>query len=262
MFTLRVVKLCVTASKVMLISLAIGGSAVAAPVIASYDFTGAPQGTTGTGPGNEWVFADQDGSTQTATVTTWADVGSDSLEKATLHQLADARNAGLGSCNSSETNCLTKDNIRAITESNGKDWILITFSEAVNLTSFTLAPDLGMKNNPQSQFINTTYFTGFINDSDDLLGASYADLTGKFGLTSYTADGYAKMAVPVTINANTVAGGEVWGNAILIGGDTAAASGAERILLQGFTTVVPVPPAIWLFLSALGVLAGKRRTAA
>jgi len=261
MYTLRVFQLCAKASKVMLLSIAIGGSAVAAPVIASYDFTGAPQSTTGTGSGNEWVFADQNGSAQTATVTTWADVGPDELEKATLHQLADLRNAGLGSCNSLETDCLTKGNIRAITESNGKDWILIMFSEAVNLTDFTLAPDLGMKKNPQSQFIDTTYFTGFINDSDDLLGASYSDLTARFGLTSHTADGYGKTAVPVTINANTVAGGEVWGNTILIGGDTAAASGAERILLQGFTTVVPVPPAIWLFMSALGVLAGKRRTA-
>ena len=247
------------ASKVMLVSLAIGGSAVAAPVIASYDFTGTPQTTTGTGSGNEWVFADQNGGTQTATVTTWADVGPDALEKATLHQLADARNAGLGSCNSLETNCLTKDNARSITESNGKDWILVMFSEAVNLTDFTLAPDLGTKKNPQSQFVDTTYFTGFIGDSDDLLGASYADLTGALGLTSYTADGYDKTDAPITINANTVAGGEVWGNAILIGGDTAAASGAQRILLQGFTTVVPVPPAIWLFLSALGVLVGKRR---
>jgi hypothetical protein len=260
MYTLRVIKLCVKVSKLLLLSIVIGGSAVAAPVIASYDFTGTPESPIGTGAGNEWVFSDQNGSAQTATVTTWADVGADELEAATLHQVADARSEGLGSCNSLETNCLAKDNIRAITESTGKDWILVMFSEAVNLTDFTLAPDLGTKKNAQSQFIDTTFFTGYLGDSSDLLGVSYADLTSVLGLTSYTADGYGKMAVPETININTVAGGEVWGNAILIGGSTDVTSGAERSLLQGMTTVVPVPPAIWLFFSALGALAGLRRT--
>jgi hypothetical protein len=259
MFRVGVISFCVKAARVMLLSIVIGGSAVAAPVISSYDFTGTPQSTTGAGAGNEWVFADQNGGTQTATVSTWADIGPDELETATLHQLATARNAGLGSCNSLETQCLGKDNIRSISETNGKDWILVMFSEAVNLTDFTLAPDLGTKKNPKSQFIDATYFTGFLSGSSDLLDASYADLTGILGLTSYTADGFGKVDAPVTINANTVAGGEVWGNAILIGGNTDAASGAERILLQGITTVVPVPPAIWLFLSALGALGLGRK---
>jgi hypothetical protein len=255
MLALRAYKRSRRVSSALLVGFLLSGPIQAAPVVTyTFDFTGTPVNTPTTTAGNEWIFADGFDGSQLATVTAWAEVGAGTLEKALGHQLTDDLGQGLGVCNSLETNCLAKENVRGITESNGKDWILIMFSSTVNLSDFTVAPDTGSKD--KAQFRDVTYYTGSLTSSDDLLGKTYAELTGTLGLTENTVINGKSMA-NATVDINLEAGGEVWGNAILIGGTVGGA--ADRILLNGMTTVVPIPAAVWLFISGLGVLAGMRK---
>jgi hypothetical protein len=255
MLALRAFTKCFSASSALLVGLMLSGAAQAVPVVTyTFDFTGAPVNTPTITAGNAWEFVDPADNTVTATVTSWADVGVGTLEQATAHQLTTDLGQGMGVCNSLETKCLEKENIRGITESNGKDWILVYFSELVNLSDFTIAPDTGSKD--KAQFLDVTYYTGTLSGSNDVLGKSYADLTGALGMAEETVIN-GKGMNNVTIDVNAVAGGEVWGNAILIGGTIGGA--ADRILLNGMTTVVPIPAAAWLFLSGLGVIAGMRK---
>jgi hypothetical protein len=235
------------ASSLLLVGLFMSGSTRAAPVSYEFDFTGG-----GVASGSELLFTDPTDITLTATVTSWAEVGAGTLEKATTNQMAD----GLGVCNSLEANCVGKENVRGITEASGKDWILVMFSGSVNLAEFTVAAEVGSKG--KSVFRDVTYFTGSLLSSDNLVDKSYAALTdvAGLGLTETTVIS-GKGLTDVTVNINSEAGAEVWGNAILIGGTVGG--GADRILLKSMTTVVPIPASLWFFLSALGVLAGKKK---
>ncbi len=235
------------ASSIFLVSLFVSGPIAAAPVSYAFDFTGASVTS-----GNELIFTDPTDNSLTATVSSWAEVGAGALEEATLNQMTN----GLGVCNSQEANCANKENFRGITEASGQDWILVIFSSNVNLTGFTVSPEVGSKG--KEVFRDVTYFTGSLSSSGDLLGKSYADLidVGVLGLTETTVLS-GKGLTDITVNINSEAGAEVWGNAILIGG--AIGGGADRILLNGMSTVVPIPASIWLLLSALGVLAGKQK---
>ncbi|NOR20919.1 MAG: hypothetical protein GQ538_12625 [Xanthomonadales bacterium] len=246
MYALRINRFYLMASSIFLVSLFVSGPIAAAPVSYAFDFTGASDPS-----GNELIFTDPT-DTLTATVSSWAEVGAGTLEQATLNQMTN----GLGVCNSLEANCATKENFRGITEASGQDWILVIFSSNVNLTGFTVAAEVGPKDKPG--FRDVTYFTGSLSSSGDLLGKSYADLidVGVLGLTETTVLS-GKGLTDITVNINSEAGAEVWGNAILIGG--AIGGGADRILLNGMSTVVPIPASIWLLLSALGVLAGKQK---
>jgi len=248
MYALRINKFYLMASSIFLVSLFVCGPIAAAPVSYAFDFTGASVPS-----GNELIFTDPTDITLTATVSSWAEVGAGTLEEATLNQMPN----GLGVCNSMEgADCANKENFRGITEASGHDWILVMFSSNVNLTGFTVTPEVGSKGD--AVFRDVTYFTGSLSGSGDLLGKSYADLidVGVLGLTETTVLS-GKGLTDITVNINLEAVAEVWGNAILFGG--AIGGGADRILLNGMSTVVPIPASIWLLLSALGVLAGKQK---
>jgi len=243
MFATRAGNLRGLAVSTLLLGFFASAAVSAAPVTYTFDFAGAYTNAPSGAAGNEFIFAD---GTLTATVTSWAEIGAGTLEEATGHQMAN----GMGVCNSLETKCLEKENIRGITEAVGKDWILVTFSEIVNLSSFTVSPETGDK--VKAQFRDVTYYTGSLASPGDLNGKTYADLTGALGLTEGTLIS-GKGLDDVTVNIAP----DLWGNSIIIGGTIGGAG--DRILLNGMTTVVPIPASIWLFLTALGVLAGNRK---
>ena len=161
-------------------------------------------------------------------------------------------------CNQSETplaDCINKDNARSVDNAGGNDWLLLLFDTSVNLTDFTVSPDVGSKNKAQGR--DVTYFTGTLSSASEIDGKTYDDLVNTLGLDRTDVNN-GKSTVSALIDINAQAGTEVWGNAILIG--ASAANGGDRIMLSSMTTTVPVPPAVWLFASALAFLGRCRRS--
>lgn len=233
------------------LGLLLAASAVqSAPVTYTFDFTATPDSVSGAGAGNELVFLDTVDGTKSATVTSWASILGAGLSQETGYQITGAINEGIAVCNSSENKCLTSDNKRGITQNSGDDWVLVTFSERMNLSEFVISPDLAKAN--KSVWADVTYYVGDTASPTDVLGQLPDDL----GWQRFDYNSGAKTTSDVTLNINGANGGaEVWGNSILIGGlDDTIGGGADRILLNTMSTVVPIPAAVWLFLSALGVI--------
>ncbi len=241
----------------LLLSLLVLGlsSVQAAPVAVNYDFLTQTALVTdpGTGVdqrGNELQFTDAT-TGATATVTAWADSGVGYLDQtATVVQ----EGFGLGSCNEGDgtlVECTTgkkAEKTYSIDNGTGYDWMLVIFSEPVDLGAFTLTPE-------GSQDMDLTYWAGTIGSSDAVSGLTYAELDILFG-TRVTAD-FAKSSTSQTLTIVDEFGAPVTGNAILIG--TSLTSGADRFGLSGTAvTTVPIPAGSWLMLSALGVLVTAR----
>jgi len=238
------------------------GALNAAPVV--YDFT---TGGTNSNPGvsgNTVTFLDTT-NTYSVSLTSWTDgvapVGS--LTQATGFVTGAPNVQGFGVCDSLEgtfaacTGGGGNAPVRGLDNANGQNWVLLIFSQVVNLSSFAIFPDVG--NVVKSQDLDVTYFTGIISGASAIANQNYAYLTGTLGMTQYNVD-FAKGTTGVTVDVTAQNGNtEVWGNAILIG--ASLTSGADRFFLTGATTVVPVPAAVWLFASALAVLLGRRRFA-
>jgi hypothetical protein len=235
------------------------GSLNAAPV--TYNFaTGGVNSNPGVS-GNTVTFMDST-STYSVGLTSWTDiVVPGSLTQATGFVTGAPNVQGFGVCDSTEgtfaacTGGGGNSPVRGLDNANGQNWVLLVFSQAVNLSAFTIFPDVG--NTPKDQDLDVTYFTGNISGASAVQNRNYAYLTGTLGMTQYNVD-FAKGQTGVTVDVTAQNGNtEVWGNAILIGGSRT--SGADRFFLSGMTTVVPVPAAVWLFASALAVLLGRRR---
>jgi hypothetical protein len=120
---------------------------------------------------------------------------------------------------------------------------------------------------------DVTYFTGWIDSAGDLAGTTYAELTapetsGGLALRQFDVKNQkGSTASTVTLtDYSTDPDPRVWGNAILIGASLdnggKGKSPKDTIVLNGMTTVVPVPAAVWLFVSALCTLLARRKIAA
>jgi hypothetical protein len=209
----------------------------------------------GSSPSTSLNYMDSSNTYQ-ATLTGWADtLGTDTLnESAVMHEWS---NSGLGVCSSGEgtiNDCLTKKNRPPVDNGGDQEWILIYFSQVVNLTNFTIVPD-------GNEDRDVTFFTGWLSNEYEVANKTYTQLVtdrsdGGLGLSEYNAD-YSKSTLAQTVDIAAVAGGEVWGNAILVG--ASRTSGGDRWMLEGLSTVVPLPAGVWLFASAIAALAGRRK---
>jgi len=204
--------------------------------------------------------------TYTAKVSAWATTGADigfgpTIETAIAHEMTN----GLGVCNNNEggyDTCITKNNRPAIGNSGEYEWILVMLPEVSKIDSFTIFPDGDSKR-------HVTYFTGWLDPlaETDLTGLTVADFSadrslGGLGLTQYNVDN-GKDTTPVTINLATTPAfigggtGDVWGNAILIG--ASIDQGGAQVVLNSISTTIPLPAGVWLFISAIGALAARRK---
>jgi hypothetical protein len=213
--------------------------------------------------------------TLNAVATFWSDTGADNgagitFTSAVGHQMT----SGIGVCNDQEydpnisgdlQNCINNDKNASLDSHQNRDWVLLIFSDANNpllssnldLSTLDIAPHLDSKGKQQGRSV--TYFTGIIDPTTSLAGMTYSQLTdaGGLGLTQFDVTN-GKSLDPVSMTLSDYNGDQpVWGNAILIGANING--GADRPLLSGMTTVVPIPPAIWLFGSALGAIFIRRR---
>ncbi|MEJ2139836.1 MAG: hypothetical protein P8Y61_10380 [Gammaproteobacteria bacterium] len=253
-------KSAVTLCLLSILTVFVAPTSIAATISYSFDFSVPPAAEVGSGAGNELQYYDTETSTKLARVTSWylGTAPDATIDEATGHFLSSGTNIGVGVCNPEEANCLTKENQRGITETAGTDWLLIMFDETMNISEFVITPDTGDKK-PKAQWADVTFYTGFLDSSADLLGASYGDLTSSLGLTDFSVLNGAKTDTDVTVDVTTLAGGDIWGNAILIGPADNPLGGSDRFLLNNVSTVVPIPAAAWLLLSALSVLFGQKK---
>jgi hypothetical protein len=226
----------------------------------SYDFT---TGGVNSAPGVSGNTVTFTGSTPgyTVSLTSWTDGGVGTLSAATGHVISATNVSGFGVCDSTEGTfaaCIGDGGnapMRGIDNLGGQNWVLLVFSQAVDLRTFTMFPDVGNGNKDQDR--DVTYFTGFVSGASAIAGRDYSYLTGTLGLTQFNV-GFGKGKTAVTVDVMAQNGGTpIMANAILIGGSLTG--GADRAFLTGITTVVPVPAAVWLFVSAFGVLFGYRR---
>ena len=153
-------------------SLLVAGSVHAAPVTYDFDFTGVAADV---GPtlANVLSVSDTGTGSQTATVTSWFEVTpGGGFASANGQQ---ATGAGWGVCNATEApgaGCEGTWIDRSIDNTDGYDWILIRFTQAMDLSSFVVTPDLDPGRPNQKQGVDVSIFTGFINSDAD------ADLAG------------------------------------------------------------------------------------
>jgi hypothetical protein len=208
------------------------------------------------GFGNTLEFSDTTDA-HTVLVTSWSDAGGTQLNTANGQQLAAG---GLGVCNTVEgLGCETAWMDRSIDNSGGRDWMLLIFDQTMDISSFVITPDLNPARPNQKQDVDVSIFVGTLSEADaDLAGRTYADLSSVLNLSEYANIG-GNTRDPVTVDVTALAGGAVWGNAILIGALRTETD--DLFTLTGISTVVPVPPAIWLFMSALGALFARRQPA-
>ena len=251
MISINANKLNSFAGSLTLAGLLFAGPISAAPVTYTFDFTS----------GGTDSFWDSTG-TQEAKVTSWSDTGTGStLEAATTN----AMTSGLGACNSTEgsgADCTGNFKRAGLDSYQNNDWVLLTFSETMDLSTLTISPETQTTGRQQGRDI--TYFTGWLDSATDIATASYTDLTaaessGGLGLRRFdVSSGKGTSDVTLTLADYSVTPGEkVWGNAILIG--ASEGGGNNTVLLNGMTTVVPVPAAAWLFISAIISLVARRK---
>jgi len=258
MQTLKLKSGSFAAARLGLVALLAAGTLNAAPI--SFDFTAGGVDSNPGVNGNTVSFLDSTLS-HTVQLTSWYAPVDGSLTTATGFVTGAPNVQGFGVCNSAEGTfaaCTANGGnspIRGLDNAGGQDWVLLLFSQPVNLSTFTIFPDIG--DNSKDQDRDVTYFTGNVSSANDLQNRNYAYLTGTLGMQQWNVDSSKDMtAVTIDITAQN-GNAEVWGNAILIG--ASLTSGADRFFVSGMTAVVPVPPAIWLFGSALAVLLGRRR---
>ena len=233
-------------------------------VLHTWDLTlsGVEMGNVG-GSGNYYSYNTAIGGVAPLEVSGWSNQGSDSV---LVDAQANLRTDGMGSCNRNDDfvidlgffvwtlNC--EDISSAAVENNEEqDWLLIYLpgENANEWQSIDLLPFEGAD-------VDVTYWVGNISSPSDLNGYDY----GAAG--DFTSIGFGSrvdvdnvnvndnpVSIDLTLQPNI-------GNAILIGGNFDQAD--DGFLAVSVTALVPIPPAIWLFVSAIGALAARRKIAA
>ena len=235
-----------------LISLTLASQALAAPLMPlSYDFTAAGSETNAGNPGNTFSYS-ADG--YTLEMSAWSVDGSGQLSAATLVYGA---GTGFGVCNASElpvNDCLTKGGgkDRLLDNKSGTDWILILLPEFMSINSFSVST-------ASNDLRSVTYLSGRIDTSADVAGRTYTGLEGfSFGQGFDTRVSSSQGKATGTANFALAPGG--FRNALLIGASLQDAN-AEFALTSLNVTTVPLPAGVWLFGSAIALLAGRRKLA-
>jgi hypothetical protein len=184
-------------------------------------------------------------------------------ERNGIFGLADIRSewTGLGVCNEfEEGDCITFPsavNNNQVDNQYEQDWVLLVFEPSGGLLSFEslVHSPYGAADRDASYWIGTIGEDDQFGEDWDLRGLGYADLAGiGFGDRIDTSADFGEGTVTIDF------GGAV-GNSILIGaklGDT-----DDRLKIATVqASVVPIPAAVWLFGSGLGLLGWFKKSAA
>lgn len=179
----------------------------------------------------------------------WSDTGTGSFETAFLGR----HSSGLGVCNRLEGSisaCVADGVDHQVDNVSQQDYVLFRFEGPVALQSLVVDPT-------GSWDRDVSFWVGTVDPLVNLAGVPLANLAGLgFGgrIDVFNTPGDA--ALPVSL-------GGLIGNAILVSALSPPDGSADRFKIRSLTagpaTVVPVPAAAWLFVSAGGLLAACRR---
>jgi len=213
---------------------------------------GNPYTTSGTSYGDRLTFSK---SSERLRVTAWSDTANapkNGFESAFLRRFS----TGLGVCNRDEgsvTTCINGGLNHQVDNVSQQDLVLFLFDSPQAMQSLTVDP-YGVWDR------DVSFWVGTVSPSVSLSGATFGTLAAlgfSAQINSYNTAGEA----PLTLSL-----GGLVGNALLVGALHPADGSADRFKIRSLVTtagssVVPAPAAVWLFLSALGSLAGLRRLA-
>lgn len=207
--------------------------------------------TSGTSYGNRMTFYQ---GAQSVRVSAWSDTGNTPqhlFESASVMRFS----TGLGVCNRDEGSirkCVNGALDHQVDNVGQHDLVLFLFDSPQAMQSVTIDP-YGVWDR------DVSFWVGTVASSINLSGANFGTL-GALGFGEQVNSLNSPGEAPLSVSLRGMIG-----NALLVGGLYPFDGSADRFKIRSLNTipapVVPVPAAAWLFLSALGSLAGLRRLA-
>lgn len=157
---------------------------------------------------------------------------------------------GLGVCNTGEgsvASCTGNDPLHQVDNVAQGDWVLFQFDQNMIFESIVIDPFGNWDR-------DVTYFAGGTANPLDLTGFDVPGLAG-LGFGPQVDDYNTQSSAPLTIDL-----GGVTGNSLLFGALFPPNGLKDRFKIRSLTaTVVPVPAAVWMFGSALGMVVVRGR---
>jgi hypothetical protein len=206
--------------------------------------------TSGTSYGNRATFSR---GAEKLRVTAWSDTAD-----APLHGFESAYvrpfSTGLGVCNRDEgsvTACINGSLDHQVDNVSQQDLVLFLFDSSQAMQSLTIDP-YGVWDR------DVSFWVGTVSPTVNLTGSTFGTLAA-LGFSAQFNSFNSAGEAPLTLSL-----GGLVGNALLVGALHPADGTADRFKIQSLVTsspmsVVPLPAAPWLFMSALGSIAGLRR---
>lgn len=208
--------------------------------------------TSGSSYGNKVTFYEGTGKVQTSAWSNTAETPLGGFETAYIRRFS----TGLGVCSRDEgtiTNCINGSLDHQVDNVGQQDVVLFLFDSAQAMQSLTIDP-WGTWDR------DVSFWVGTVSPTVTLAGTTF-DTLAALGFSSpvNSLNGPGDAALTIDL-------GGLVGNALLVGALNPSDGSPDRFKIRSLvtsapTTVVPLPAAAWLFLSALGSVAGLRRFA-
>ncbi len=196
---------------------------------------------------NELIFANNG---VTATATAWSVNRSDLASGFAQSQVAQW-SPGIGVRNSSEVITDTPYVPFYVDNEDHYDFVLLVFSEKVNLTRIDVTPSSGTFD------LDASFWLGNVNSNLNLTGDVFNDLAGSGFGSRIDNDGVISHS-PRSLNITSPIGGV---NAILIGARVGGDANFDRFKISGIggSTMIPEPSSFALVAGSLAMLFSRRR---
>jgi len=201
--------------------------------------------------GNRLTFAQ---GTETLRITAWANSGHGAPAAFETAQIG-RYSTGLGVCNRDEgsiSKCIGRGLDHQVDNVSQHDLVLFLFDSPQAMQSLTVDPYGNWDR-------DVSFWVGTVANGVSLSGLNFGTLA-TLGFGSQVNALNSAGDAPLTVGL-----GGLVGNALLVGARYPADGSPDRFKIRALVTtaapVVPVPAAAWLFLSALGSIAGLRRLA-
>jgi len=208
--------------------------------------------TSGSSYGNKVTFYQGDERLRTFAWSNTADTPASGFETAHIRRFS----TGLGVCNRDEgaiSDCIGGSVDHQVDNVSHQDLVLFLFESPQAMQALTIDP-WGVWDR------DVSFWVGTVSPTVTLTGATFGSLaTLGFSPQVNSLNGPGEERLTIGL-------GGLVGNALLVAALNPADGSADRFKIHSLvtadpTTVVPLPAAAWLFVSALGAVAGVRRLA-